>query len=69
MKLTTNDLTALADVAIRAATEAGHLIARSRPKEVGHKEGGTSPASQVVTEIDRAAEEIIVDVLNPTLER
>ena len=68
MNLTTQDLTELADIAIRAATEAGQMVARTRPQNVEHKASGATLASQVVTEIDRAAEEIIVDILNPTLE-
>ena len=69
MKLSTDDLVALSDIALRAATEAGQMIAQSRPKDVQHKESGATLASQVVTEIDRAAEAIIVDILEPTLER
>ena len=68
MKLSSADLAELADLAIRAATEAGQMVARSRPQDVQHKEGGVTLASQVVTEIDRAAEVIIVDILSPTLE-
>ena len=68
MKLSSADLAELADLAIRAATEAGQMVTRSRPQDVQHKEGGVTLASQVVTEIDRAAEVIIVDILSPTLE-
>ncbi len=63
-----DELASLADVAIRAATESGEMIARSRPTEIGHKDGGVSAASQVVTEIDRRSEDIIVGHLAPTLE-
>lgn len=45
------------------------MIARSRPGEVEHKAGTASLASQVVTEIDRRSEDIILDLLRPTLER
>ena len=49
------------------------MIARSRPQEVQHKDlegsGEAGLASQVVTEIDRRSEDIIVDILEPTLER
>lgn len=69
MKLSTHDLHQLADLAIAAATEAGQMIARSRPSEIEHKAGGASLASQVVTEIDRRSEDIILAVLRPTLER
>ncbi len=68
MKLEPTDLLALADVAVAAADEAGRMIASTRPEQVEHKEAGDSAASQVVTEIDRAAEEIIVGHLRPTLE-
>ncbi len=68
MKLSTSDLSELAELAISAASEAGHMIARSRPKDVHHKVGGASLASQVVTEIDRRSEDIIVNVLRPTVE-
>lgn len=69
MKLSSPDLTELADLAVLAATEAGHMIAESRPVEVRHKANATSLASQVVTEIDRRSEDIIVGHLMPTLER
>lgn len=69
MKLSTADLHHLADLAIDAATEAGQLVARSRPSTVEHKAEGHSLASQVVTEIDRHSEDIIVDIVGPTLER
>lgn len=69
MKLTTPDLTYLADVATRAATEAAQMIAESRPGTVEHKSTGSSLASQVVTEIDRQSEAIIVGHLTPTLAR
>lgn len=67
--LSPEDLAKLADVAVRAAVEAGQMIAQTRPQTVEHKEGGATLASQVVTEIDRASEVIILDLLNPTLER
>ncbi len=69
MKLSTADLRQLADIAILAASEAGEMIAGSRPGEIRHKAGGASLASQVVTEIDRRSEDIIVDKLTPTLKR
>lgn len=70
MKLTASDLSELADIAILAATEAGLMIAQSRPAEVQHKANrGASLASQVVTEIDRRSEDIILEHLTPTLER
>ena len=74
MKLSTSDLRELADLAILAASKAGQMIARSRPREIQYKDmqhaaGGESLASQVVTEIDRHSEDIILDILTPTLER
>lgn len=69
MKLSAVDLRRLAALAISAASEAGAMIARSRPTEVQHKDGGHSLASQVVTEIDRRSEDLILDVLQPSLER
>lgn len=68
MKLSNTDLRQLADVAISAATEAGVMIARSRPAEIQHKVAGGSLASQVVTEIDRRSEDLILGALAPTLE-
>ena len=69
MKLSGTVLTKLADLAIDAATAAGEMIARSRPKEIERKSSGGSLASQVVTEVDRRSEAIILETLNPTLKR
>lgn len=69
MKLSTSDLRDLASVAVTAATEAGQMITRSRPGEVRHKAEASSLAAQVVTDIDRRSEEIIVDLLSSTVER
>lgn len=69
MNLSKRHLGELADLAIVAATEAGEMIARSRPEEVHHKAGGDSLASQVVTEIDHQSEAIILGHLAPSLER
>ncbi len=69
MKLSSSDLRELTDLAIKAATDAGQMIARSRPTEVEHKAGVRSLASQVVTEIDRRSEDIILNIIRPTLER
>lgn len=69
MTLTVRDLAELVDVAVAAATEAGEMISQSRPADVERKAGGSSLASQVVTEIDRRSEDIIVETLRPTLER
>ncbi|MFK8024261.1 MAG: 3'(2'),5'-bisphosphate nucleotidase CysQ [Ilumatobacter sp.] len=69
MKLTRDDLRQLGDAAITAATEAGRMIATTRPIDVQHKAGNGSLAAQVVTEIDRRSEDIILRSLGPTLER
>ena len=74
MKLSTSDLSELADLAILAASQAGQMIARSRPREIQYKDmqataRDKSLASQVMTEIDRHSEDIILGILTPTLER
>ena len=67
MKLSKTELSELANLAIDAATAAGEMIARSRPKQIEHKSTGGSLASQVVTEVDRRSEAIILETLRPTL--
>ncbi|HBE67176.1 MAG TPA: inositol monophosphatase [Planctomycetaceae bacterium] len=69
MKLNDSELTDLARLAVDAATAAGQMIARTRPSEIDYKAGATSLASQVVTEVDRRSEAIILDTLQPTLGR
>lgn len=69
MNLDVTDLRTLAEVAVSAARDAAQMIASSRPVSVEHKASGSSVASQVVTEIDRRSEQIIVDHLAPTLDR
>ncbi len=69
MKLAPSDLDELARRAAEAAVEAGAMIAGSRPQQVDRKAGGASLASQVVTEIDRRSEDIVLGVLAPTRER
>lgn len=69
MKLSAGDLTELAELAVTAAVEAGQMIACARPQTVERKAGGSSLASQVVTDIDRQSENLIVDILAPTLDR
>ena len=69
MELTPADLTVLADLAIAAATDAGQMITHARPAKVEYKETGSSPSSQVVTEIDRRAEAMVIARLDPSLAR
>lgn len=69
MTLSTGELQQLAAPAIAAARAAGELISCARPQHVERKPGGHSLASQVVTEVDRHSEALILRTLEPTLER
>ncbi|MEM9407679.1 MAG: inositol monophosphatase family protein [Acidobacteriota bacterium] len=75
MSLTNADLQYLAEVAASAAREAGAMIARSRPTRIDRKEhtGGererVSLASQLVTDVDRRSETLLLGHLEPTRER
>lgn len=63
------DLIALKDIAIKAALSAGKVIRDHMNKVVSAetKKAGTSYASQVVTEVDRACEKVILSKLLPSL--
>lgn len=65
MKLTDHDLQMLREAASSAALKAGRLIASYANKElnVKHKGTGDSLASDVVTEVDVMAQEIILNML------
>lgn len=65
------DLVELADAAEIAARAAGEIVRRASrfEKTVAHKTGGSSRASQVVTETDREAEDRIVEILSPSTRR
>ena len=68
MQLTDNDLYLLSQCAISAALQAGHVIS-SFPREnlnINSKQGGTSLASQVVTEVDLLSQAIILKSLLPS---
>lgn len=69
MTLSSTDLDELTTLAISAASRAGDMIADARPRNIEHKPGGASRASQVVTEVDRRSERLILEVLEPSLER
>ncbi|MEM9035923.1 MAG: inositol monophosphatase family protein [Actinomycetota bacterium] len=69
MKLAAADLHRLAGLAVSAATDAAQLIARSRPEVVETKAAGATLASQLVTEVDRRSEALVLDALSPTLDR
>lgn len=64
------DLSQLNPIAIKAALSAGKVIQQYMDKDVlvEKKAGGTSYASQVVTEVDRACETVILSHLRPTCE-
>lgn len=68
MPLSSHDLFMISQCAISAACQAGHLIAKqaSRQVSVATKQGGTSLAAQVVTEVDHASQALILSVLLPT---
>ena len=60
------DLQSLAETAVTAARSAGQIISQSSNQkiEVEHKDGGHTYASQVVTEVDRKAQDAILEILN-----
>ena len=62
------DLTELTEQAVRAALHAGKVIRSYQDGEVEvfRKEGGDTYASQVVTEVDRKAQDAILQVLKPS---
>jgi len=70
MHLDQMELSQLSELAIIAAKQAGNYISmRSKePLTVERKTGGDSEASQVVTEVDRLAQEIILKELKPTFD-
>ncbi len=66
MKLSLDDLTALAKTAIDAAKQAGYLIADHAGRDdlvVEKKESGESLAAQVVTEVDRKSQAMILKAI------
>ena len=62
------DFTVLTQKAVKAASNTGQLIRSYRDKDVHvmQKEGGSTLASQVVTEVDRKSQDSILQVLLPT---
>ena len=62
------DFNALAEIASKAALEAGKVIHNALHKtiEIQHKEGGNTLASQLVTAIDVSCEKVILKHLVPT---
>lgn len=67
MNLDVSDLKVLGEVAIKAAKEAGAFISSKAGSNVSYqkKETGTSLAAQVVTEVDRMSQDIVLNVLLP----
>jgi fructose-1,6-bisphosphatase/inositol monophosphatase family enzyme len=64
------DLPELTKQAVQSAREAGGIIRSYQDREVDvlHKEGGDTYASQVVTEVDRKAQDAILRILGPSCE-
>ena len=64
------DLPELTKQAVQAAREAGSVIRSYQNREVDvlRKEGGDTYASQVVTEVDRKAQDAILRILGPSCE-
>lgn len=77
MKLCSQDLITLSKLAEQAAQKAGEFINCELSKlqknhaviEVTTKTAGENLASQVVTQVDRAAQEIILEVLTPSIQK
>ncbi len=76
MKLTQLQLIELTRLAEKAATQAGAMIEsiiendpRLQQVSIKQKKSGSSPASQVVTEIDLKSEKIILEILEPSLQQ
>ena len=69
MILTKSDLAALSKIAIKAAQKAGELIQSyaHRDVDVHRKAAADSLASQVLTEVDVKAQNVVLDILAPTL--
>ncbi len=68
MELSASDLMQLCQHAISASRQAGQIISKyiHRPISATTKKGGSSPASQVVTEVDLLSQNIILKTLTPT---
>lgn len=66
-----SDLQILNQLAMNAARAAGEIIMDYYPSDitVEYKAVGSSTASQVVTEVDRKAQQAIVEILQPSLKQ
>ncbi|TKG95617.1 inositol monophosphatase [Puteibacter caeruleilacunae] len=71
MQLISTQLQELCNKAIEAALQAGELISSYTNTEVkvNHKESMHSLSSQVVTEVDVKSQDIILNILKPTMEK
>lgn len=69
MSLNISELTQLCDMAKKAVLSAGKIIesAQGTHIDVHTKDGGTSLASNIVSEIDLKAQEAILNILSPTM--
>lgn len=72
-QLQLNELTVLAEDAATRAGEMIESIIESDPRlqqvAIQRKDSGSSPASQVVTEVDLKSERIILEILKPSLQQ
>lgn len=70
MKLSDTQFESLYEAAMSAARKAGEHIQRKvgEHRETNRKEGGSSLASQVVTEVDLESQEIVLDCLSSSVE-
>ena len=68
MELTSDQLSELESIGIKAAVRAGEMIQSKTKKnhEIVHKKGGNSLASQIVTAIDLESQRLILETLNDT---
>ncbi|MEC3908410.1 inositol monophosphatase family protein [Tamlana sp. 2201CG12-4] len=71
MTLNPNHLTSLSKLAIQAAKSAGALISSYKDQHITilKKESGNSQASQVVTEVDFKSQELILNILQPSIDQ
>ena len=66
MNLSMEHLKKLTALAIEAATRTGKFISETRPQNVEHKGTGGSLATEVVTEVDRQSQDMILGILEPS---
>lgn len=71
MKLSSDDIDALCKLAIEAAMSAGKLINSylNRHVKTLKKKTGSSHAAQIVTEVDFKSQELILEILKPSIKQ